>query len=144
MSFISWKSGWMTESGIKKIFTAYIVGYLMFSSASSFANDFACPLINQVKNREISQDFEWTVAEDVTLHSILNVESIDSVSILNHGEFIRCTYLSEGIEVNLDAKNVKPACVFVSDEKSWIHLEKSNAECFLENKQECSASIVCQ
>ena len=54
-----------------------------------------CPTPEQVRERNINRDYEWSVDETVTLDMLLMVSELREVSLQNHGEFVSCHYLSE-------------------------------------------------
>ncbi len=119
--------------------------FLVFLNTTQLhAESFSCPLISEVKERTISQYFEWTVSDDTSLHSILNVNELLSVSIESYGEFLACTYMSETIQFRLDAKPLEDNCLLVPTSENWFSDGSGKSVCQDDEKGRCVFEINCQ
>lgn len=102
-----------------------------------------CPSPMEVKERQISQQFDWTVAEDVTLHSLLNVRRLYFVSIENHGEFLACSYDSETLQIRLDGKPIQSGCLIKPQSEQWFSSEPGMNVCLESDKSQCKVFVKC-
>ncbi len=112
-------------------------------SMASAADVVTCPQAEDVRNKTISQEFDWTTSEDVSLHSILNVHQLHSVSIENYGEFLACSYDSETIQLRLDGKPIKVGCTLKPQSEPWSNSEPGQYVCLEKNKAACLVLLDC-
>lgn len=128
---------------LKNVFLSAIVFIGFFFSINSFADVITCPSTDSIKSRKISQEFEWTVSEDVSLHSLLNVDRLYSVSIENYGEFMACTYESEGIRIRLDGKPITVGCLLKPQSEQWLNSGSGQYICLEAEIENCHVAIDC-
>jgi hypothetical protein len=109
--------------------------------ATVFADQ--CPSAEQVRERNISRDYEWSVAETVTLPMLLEVSELREVSLQNHGEFVSCHYLSDQLPVRMDGAAPDPGCLVTRASGTWISLPGGTLKCNEEKHDQCHFSIQC-
>jgi hypothetical protein len=102
--------------------------FMVFFIASSVHAE-RCATPDEVKNRMVSPDYEWSVSEGVTLEGILSVRQLYAVTIENYGEFITCKYEASQQYIRLDgaAKNSKCPIQTISD--NWFVNEGGQTVC---------------
>ncbi|MBT7952033.1 MAG: hypothetical protein HN764_10445 [Gammaproteobacteria bacterium] len=100
---------------------------MLFFTSSALAERCATP--EEVIERKISPDFEWSVSEGVTLEGILSVRRLYAVTIENYGEFVACKYEANQQYIRLDGapKNTKCPIQVISD--NWFVSELGQTVC---------------
>lgn len=121
-----------------------LIFLILIISNNSFATSFTCPAVQSIKDRTISKEFDWTVSEETSLESVLNVSELLSVTIENHGQFLRCTYNSSDVEVNMDAKPITVDCLIVPSSQNWINHDNGRSVCNDVVKGRCEIETSCQ
>lgn len=102
-----------------------------------------CPSAEQVRERNISRDYDWSVDETVTLDMLLTVSGLREVSLQNHGEFVSCYYLSGQLPVRMDGTAPDPGCLVTRASGTWISLPGGTLKCNEEEHDQCHFSIQC-
>ena len=125
---------------IKQVTVACII---CIYSLSVHAESYSCPTIQQIHDRTITQQFEWTVSEQTSLDAVLNSRALLAVTIENAGEFVTCTYASEPSDVRLDAKPLGDNCTMVSEQSDW-QTTADREICTEPNKLSCLFTQSCQ
>lgn len=113
----------------------------MLLPATVFADQ--CPSPEQVRERNISRDYEWSVAETVTLPMLLEVSELREVSLQNHGEFVSCHYLSGQLPVRLDGAAPGSGCLVTKSSGTWIPLPGGELNCNESEPADCQFAIEC-
>ena len=117
----------------------FVLLWLMMTSVMADS----CPTPKQVKDRKISNAYEWTVKEGVTLDNILAVEKLYSVRIMDNGDYVSCHYTTSQWPVTLDAKPEKSQCRIHHDDNQWEVTQSGQAICKEKDSGKCSFSIEC-
>ena len=102
-----------------------------------------CPTPEQVREREISRDYDWSVGETVTLDMLLEITELQKVSLNNHGEFISCHYLSGQLPVRMDGAALKPNCFVYRLSEEWIPMPGGVLSCNEAEPVNCRFQIRC-
>jgi hypothetical protein len=120
-----------------KYFLLAGLGLLMIFSV--YAERCATP--EEVRDRKISPDYEWSVNEEVTLDGLLSVRHLYQVTIENYGEFVACKYEASQQYIRLDGAPKNSKCPirilsdnwFVSESGQTVCDEKDNTLCHFES-----------
>lgn len=88
-----------------------------------------CATPDEVVNRMISPDYEWSVSEGVTLEGILSVRQLYAVTIENYGEFVSCKYEASQQYIRLDGAAKNATCPIQSSSDNWFVSEGGQTVC---------------
>ncbi len=110
--------------------------------ASSVRAD-TCPTPDQVRDRKLSNEYEWTVKEGVTLDEILDVKKLYSVRIFDNGDYVSCHYTTDKWPIRLDAKPDKSKCRMQYDGNKWEVTESGQEVCKETDLEKCNFKIEC-
>jgi hypothetical protein len=88
-----------------------------------------CPTPEEIRERKISQDYEWTVDDRVTLDGLLSVKQLYAVRIKNNGEFISCNYSTDRRLISLDGLPNKGRCLIMTSVGEWHGTENGEWVC---------------
>lgn len=102
-----------------------------------------CPDREQIIARELSKQYEWSVAEDISLQELLAVEQLVAVKIMNQGEFVRCEYRGEKPVLNLDAISTLAGCKLVAGNSLWVSNNESELMCLESEPDDCRFEKIC-
>jgi len=102
-----------------------------------------CPTPDQIKERSISRDYDWSVSEDVTLDMLLEISTLNKVSVHNHGEFVACHYQSQQLPVRMDGTAVAPNCFVTNISSEWLSLPGGTLSCTEADLMNCRFQIEC-
>ena len=114
---------------------------LLFISLPCLADQ--CPTVEQVRERNISRDYDWSVSEDVTLDMLLAVSELNKVELNNHGEFVACHYTSDGLPVRLDGAPPEPNCRISKLAGDWLPGKGGALDCTENEPDQCQFQIEC-
>lgn len=105
------------------------MGVFIMIIAASGAQAERCATPDEVRDRNISPDYEWSVNESVTLEGILSVRRLYAVTIENYGEFVACKYEANQQYIRLDGapKNNKCPIQVISD--NWFASASGQTVC---------------
>lgn len=100
-----------------------------------------CATPDEVRDRLISPDYEWSVNEEVTLEALLSVRRLYQVTIENYGEFVACKYEANQQYIRLDGVPKHSKCPvrvisdnwFISESGQTVCDEKDNTLCRFES-----------
>ena len=81
---------------------------------------FSCPSPEEIRERKISRDFEWTVNDDTSLDDMLSVTRLIAISIENQLEYVSCKYKIDSKFIKLDGKPVSENCSISISSGSWL------------------------
>jgi hypothetical protein len=79
-----------------------------------------CATPDEVRDRRISPDYEWSVNEEVTLDGLLSVRQLYAVSIENYGEFVACKYEANQQYIRLDGAPKNSTCPIRVLSDNWF------------------------
>lgn len=96
-----------------------ILCFLLSCQLAVSASAETCPSPQEIRARLVSVEYEWSVAEDVSLEGLLAVKKLYGVSIENHGEFVACKYEAPGQYVRLDGILRQNGCPVIPLSKNW-------------------------
>lgn len=114
---------------------------VLFSSGT-FAERCATP--DEVRDRKIPPDYEWTVNEEVTLEGLLSVKELYGVSIENYGEFVACKYEAYQQYVRLDGIPKAVPCPVYANSDNWFVSDKGQTVCDDKDFTECLFEYRCE
>ena len=77
------------------------------------------------------------------MDSLLAVEQLTSVSIVNHGEFIRCGYRGDQPSLYLDAIPTLVICELVPEDSIWVSRNDGSQVCLESDQDDCRFEKVC-
>jgi hypothetical protein len=103
-----------------------------------------CPTPEIIKERQITQDLEWTIDERRSLDDVLAVEKLYSVRIKNKGEFIACYYSGSKNLLRLDGSSYNKDCVINKKSGSWELSENGEQVCKEDDLYLCHYVIHCE
>ena len=103
----------------------------------------ACPTPQEIRARLVPEDYDWSVAEDVTLEGLLSVKQLYGVSIENHGEFVSCKYEAPGQYIRLDGVPLPTGCPVISISNNWAVGSSGQIACEAEDPKTCLFSNGC-
>jgi hypothetical protein len=104
----------------------------------------ACPSADQVRNRNISRKYEWTVREGISLEDLLSVKKLYAVRIMDDGTYVSCNYTTDKWPVKLDATSVSGKCEFMPDKGEWKNTESGEIVCLEKDTGNCGFSFKCE
>lgn len=96
-----------------------ISSLLFIYTLLNFVQAETCPSPQEIRARLVSENYEWSVNEDVSLESLLSVKKLYGVSIENHGEFVACKYEAPGQYVRLDGMPRPTGCPVIAISQNW-------------------------
>lgn len=102
-----------------------------------------CPTPEQIRERNISRDYDWSVSEDVTLDMLLEISTLNKVSVHNHGEFVACYYQSQQLPVRMDGTALAPNCFVTNLSGEWLPLPGGTLSCNESEPDQCRFRIEC-
>jgi hypothetical protein len=106
--------------------------------------EYHCPTIAEIRDRELSLQFDWTVDEGVTLAAILEVEELVSVSTENNGEFTVCEYWgTDGRPLRLYALPLGENCRIEPAAGEWESGPGLRRQCLESDQSRCRYMIRC-
>jgi hypothetical protein len=127
---------------IEKIIKTWIRAVLLvIVMPDAFADK--CPTPDEVRERKISMNYEWTVDERVSLENILSVKRLIAVRIKNDGEYMSCRYTTEKQLVRLDGLPKSDKCVIKISSGEWISTDTGELVCQEKNIALCLFDIEC-
>jgi len=117
----------------------------IFACAMLYSNAYAasCATADDVRDRHIPTDYDWSVNEEVSLDNLLSVTHLYGVTIENYGEFVSCKYEAAQQYIRLDGapKNSKCPVRTVSD--NWFVSDSGRTVCGDEDKTLCRFDFGC-
>ena len=118
---------------------------LIFSIFFMVANTNAerCATPDEVRDRLISPDYEWSVSEDVSLNGVLSVTKLYAVTIENYGEFVACKYEASQQYIRLDGAPKMSNCPVRALSDNWFVSEAGQTVCDEENSALCRFEFGC-
>ena len=103
-----------------------------------------CPTPDEIRERKISQDYEWTVNDKVTLDGLLSVKQLYAVRIKNSGEFVSCNYSADKRLLSLDGLPNKGKCSIVTSVGEWHGTEDDELVCQEKDLSQCQFTFECK
>jgi len=102
-----------------------------------------CPMPDVVIERKISNDYEWTVDERVSLENILAVKRLIAVRIKDNGEYMSCKYTTGRQLVRLYGIPKTDKCVIKIASGEWISTDTGELVCQEKDITLCIFDIEC-
>ena len=102
-----------------------------------------CATPQEVKDRLISPDYEWSVNEEVSLDGLLSVQHLYAVSIENYGEFVACKYEAPQQYIRLDGAPKEGSCPVQALSDNWFVSEHGRTVCEEEDLTLCRFDFGC-
>ena len=103
-----------------------------------------CPTPEKIRERKISDQYEWTVQEGVTLDNLLSVRQLYSVRIINFNDYISCRYSTGKWPVKLDGKPVNNKCHVLPETGEWAGTDSGSLVCQEKDPGKCGFRIECE
>lgn len=120
----------------------YAALLLILSMACARAE--VCPTPEQIRDRKISKDYDWSVEEVTTLDQLLAVKKLYSVRILDQGKTISCRYTTEKWPVRLDGDPLDEKCGIITEAGEWKGTESGELACQEEDVTKCGFKQECK
>jgi hypothetical protein len=121
--------------------TGIFFSFILLAVPTAFAD--RCPAPDEVRERKISMDYEWTVGERVTLENILLVKRLIAVRVINNGEFVLCRYTTERQLVRMYGLPKSEGCVISISSGEWIGINTGESVCQEKDTTQCLFDIEC-
>jgi hypothetical protein len=102
-----------------------------------------CPSAMDVRYRLISETYEWTVDEGITLEDVISVTRLFAVSIENHGEYVSCKYEYDKRFLKLDGAPKKNNCRITFSSGKWLDAGNGKLICDEEDVTQCNFKVEC-
>ncbi len=112
----------------RKVHSACAVLFLGLLSASNTHAD-RCPTPEDIRDRNLSTDYDWSVNEQVSLDALLSVKKLYGASVENYGEFIACKYEADQQYIRLDGSPNIQNCRVVTLDENWFDSEDGKTVC---------------
>ena len=125
--------------GLNKVILLILI---LVQASASYAERCATP--EEVRERLVSPDYEWSVNEEASLEDILAVEKLYGASIENYGEFIACKYEAPQKYIRLDGVPKDNSCPIQTASDNWFSSEAGKSVCEEEDVTLCRFSFACQ
>ena len=113
----------------------YILFLLFFMGSNVLAD--TCPAPSEIKARNIPDDYDWSVAENISLEQLINVEILFSVRIKNKNEYIACYYRNSDRVIRLDGLPLGKDCRVYHESNNWQVTDNHEWFCDDEDKYSC-------
>lgn len=104
---------------------------------SSYTLAETCPAPSEIKARDISKNYDWSVEESITLEELVNVEALFGVRIKNKNQYIACYYRGKEKVIRLDGLPLGKNCRVYHESTNWQVTEKHEWFCNAEDKYQC-------
>ncbi|MFT5134882.1 MAG: hypothetical protein ACI9SC_003364 [Gammaproteobacteria bacterium] len=114
--------------------------FLMIANAYSER----CATPEEVRERLISADYEWSVNEEVSLDGLLAVKNLYAVTIENYGEFVACKYEGAQEYIRLDGASKKSKCPIQATSDNWFISEGGQVVCDEDDNALCRFDSICR
>jgi len=109
---------------------------------NAFAGSCATP--EEIMERKLSENYDWTVNDKVTLKGLLSVKQLYAVRIMNYGEFVSCHYAAEGQLIRLDGlPNKKGKCLIEPSVGEWVGTDDGDLVCQEKDISKCQFKFEC-
>ena len=102
-----------------------------------------CATPDEVRDRLISPDYEWSVNEEVTLAALLSVRRLYQVTIENYGEFVACKYEANQQYIRLDGVPKLSKCPVRVISDNWFTSESGQTVCDEKDYTLCRFESAC-
>lgn len=102
-----------------------------------------CATPDEVRDRLISPDYEWSVNEEVTLETLLSVRLLYQVTIENYGEFVSCKYEANQQFIRLDGVPKLSKCPVRVISDNWFISASGQTVCDEDDNTLCRFESAC-
>ena len=103
-----------------------------------------CPTPDEVRERKISRDYEWTVDERTSLENILSVNRLIAVRIVSKGEFVSCRYSTGDQLFSMDGLPHSVECMITISSGVWVRTTTGVSVCQEKDTAQCLFDIECR
>jgi hypothetical protein len=124
---------------VLKSFIIFCFSLLFIADASAER----CASPDEVRDRLISADYDWSVSEDVSLGGLLSVTKLYGVSIENYGEFVACKYEAAQQFIRLDGSPKVSKCPVRPASEKWFLGEGGKTICDEDDYGDCRFEFGC-
>jgi len=121
--------------------TVLTVSVLLIAAPSVSAD--RCATADEIRDRKISNAYEWTVDDGVTLNDLLSVKRFFAVSVENDGEFVSCKYENDKQFLKLDGLPKKEKCSVIASSGQWLTTGTGRVVCNEKDVENCLFDIEC-
>ncbi len=129
----------MGHKDILKTLIAFFTCTLIFTNAYAER----CATADEVRDRQISADYEWSVNEEVSLDNLLSVTHLYGVTIENYGEFVSCKYEALQQYIRLDGAPKNSTCPVRALSDNWFVSESGRTVCSAKDFTLCHFDFGC-
>ncbi len=117
--------------------------FLVFMFCGQYSQAERCATPQEVKERLISPEYDWSVSEGVSLEEILSVDKLYAASIENYGEFVACSYEAAQKYIRMDGVPKDGSCAIQTASDNWFSSEAGKSVCEEEDVTLCRFSHGC-
>ena len=103
-----------------------------------------CPSAEIIKKRQISQAYDWSIDERLSLDDLFTVKKLYSVRIKNKGEFVACSYSGAKNTIRLDGAALSKECMVTKTSGLWELSENGEQVCKEDDLNLCVYEIHCE
>jgi hypothetical protein len=117
-------------------------GLLLLLSVSGVHAE-VCPTPEEIRDRKISKQYDWSVEETTSLGELLAVKQLYSVRIIGNGEYISCRYTTDKWPVRLDGLPVAGKCKVIQEAGAWTSTVTGEMVCSEQQVERCGYKLEC-
>jgi len=114
----------------------------LFMASSAYAD--TCPTPDEVRDRKISEDYDWSVPENISLKDLLSVNKLYAVRIINYDEYVSCRYTTEKWPVILDGTPKTEQCRVMPTGGEWTGTDSGQLVCREKDVTKCLFNLECE
>lgn len=104
----------------------------------------SCPTPEEIRDRTISKQYEWTVDENTTLKELLAVKQLYAVRIMDYGDYVSCRYSTKQWPVTLDGKPKGRDCELTPLAGEWTSTDSGHLVCREKEVTQCGFKFDCK
>jgi len=102
-----------------------------------------CPSPEDIRNRKLSQKYEWTVDEKTTLQNLLSVNKLYAVRIMDQDAYVSCHYSTDKWPVKLDVVSASGNCKPAPQGGKWKKTDSGEVVCQEKDVSKCKFRFDC-
>jgi hypothetical protein len=126
-----------------KIITKKLICFVLNAFVITVAHADNCPAPDEVRERKISGNYEWTVDERISLENVLTVKRLIAVRLINNGEYLSCKYTTEKQLVVLYGLPKSDKCMINVSSGEWVSTDSGELVCHEKNITFCLFDVEC-
>ena len=120
-----------------------LIFILLFSGVYTESFGDSCPSPKTIRDRKLSQNYEWTVDENTTLQNLLSVKKLYAVRIMDQDAYVSCHYTTDKWPIKLDVTPVSGQCKSLPQGDNWKNTESGQVVCQEKDVRKCGFTFEC-